>query len=95
MSIQSIESIYVDDGTVYVSAVVEDVVLTYSQTFYDPAEYGPALCEASFTLNDDECIPDNDYELIEFLEQLDLDWQLVDNSEDYFEQIEYSLRRGQ
>lgn len=85
MSITNIESIYVDDGTVYVSAVVENAVQTYAQTFYDPEEYGDALCEASFTLNKDESIPDDDYELIQFLNQLDLDWQLVDNSDDYFE----------
>ena len=85
MSIISIESIYQDDGTIYVTAMVEDAVQTYGQTYYDPVEYGPALCEASFSVDDDEIIPDNDYELIEYLEKLDLDWLTIDNSDDYFE----------
>jgi hypothetical protein len=85
MTIQSIESIYQDDGTIYVTAMVEDAVQTYGQTYYDPAEYGPALCEASFSVDDDEILPDNDYELIEYLEKLDLEWNPLDNSDDYFE----------
>ena len=85
MTIQSIESIYQDDGTIYVTAMVEDAVQTYGQTYYDPAEYGPAVCEASFSVDDDEILPDNDYELIEYLEKLDLEWSPVDNSDDYFE----------
>ena len=67
------------------TAIVEDAVQTYSQTYYDPAEYGPAVCEASFSVDDDEILPDNDYELIEYLEKLDLEWNPVDNSDDYFE----------
>jgi len=84
MTILSIESIYQEDGNVYVSAVVEDAVQVYAQTYYEPAEYGPALCEASFSV-DDDILPDNDYELIEYLENLDLTWEMVDNSDDYFE----------
>lgn len=85
MTIQSIESIHQDDGVVYVTAVVDDMVQTLSQTLYDPPEYGPALCEASFELDEDECIPDNDYELIQMLENLDLTWHLVDNSDYYLD----------
>lgn len=84
MSILSIESIYQDDGTIYVTAMVEDAVQTYSQTYYDPAEYGPALCEASFSVDDDEILPDNDCELIEYLEKLDLEWNMVDNTDYYW-----------
>jgi hypothetical protein len=83
MSILHIESIYQDNGNIYVTAMVEDTVQTYAQTYYDPAEYGPALCEASFTVDDDEILPDNDYELIEYLEKLDLDWQLIDTTDEY------------
>jgi len=85
MTILSIESIYQEDGNVYVSAVVEDVVQVYAQTYYEPAECGPALCEASFSVDDDEILPDNDYELMKYLEELDLTWEMVDNSDDYFE----------
>lgn len=86
MSILSIESISLDyDGSVYVTAVVEDAVETYAQTLYDPAEYGPGLCEASFTLDEDQNLPDNNHELIQLLEELDLEWNLVDNSDYYLD----------
>jgi|694.fasta_scaffold37089_7 hypothetical protein len=85
MTIEKIESIHQDnDGVVYVSAVIDEVLLMYSQTLYDPPEYGPGLCEASFTLSEEEYLPDNEYELIQFLEDLDLDWTLVDCSDDYY-----------
>lgn len=80
MSILSIESIYCEDDTVYVTAVVDDMVQVYAQTYYEPAEYGPALCEASFTL-DDEVLPEDEKELIELLENYDLEWSLVDCSD--------------
>lgn len=80
MSILSIESIYCEDDTVYVTAVVDDMVQVYTQTYYEPAEYGPALCEASFTL-DDEVLPEDEKELIELLENYDLEWSLVDCSD--------------
>jgi hypothetical protein len=83
--IKSVDSIFNDDGKVYVAAVVEDAVQVYAQTFYDPAEYGPALCEASFELEEDETLPDDEMELIAFLEQLDLEWIVVDNSDDYLD----------
>lgn len=77
--IKSIESIHQsEDKTVYVSAVIEDAVEVYGQTLYDPPEYGPALCEASFELDEDEILPDNEHELLQFLEDLDLTWDLVD-----------------
>jgi len=84
--IQSIESIHQsEDKTVYVSAIVEDAVETYGQTLYDPPEYGPALCEACFTLEEDDVLPDNENELIQYLEELDLTWDLVDNSDYYLD----------
>lgn len=81
--IQSIESIYQDKGVVYINAIVEDIVQTAGPTLYDPAEYGPALCEASFELDEDEVLPDNDYDLIQMLENLDLEWIVIDNSDYY------------
>lgn len=84
--IQSIESIHQsEDRTVYVSAVVEEAVEIYGQTLYDPVEYGPALCEASFELDEDEILPDNEHELIQYLDNLDLMWNLVDNSDCYLD----------
>lgn len=90
MSIISIDTMTTcDDGSIYVSAMIEDAVMTHTQTMEDPAEYGPALCEASFTIDDEELrevvLPDNDDELIQFLNDLDLNWELVDNSDYYFD----------
>ena len=84
--IKSIESIHQsEDGTVHVSAVIEDAVETYGQTLYDPPEYGPGLCEVSFELDEDEIVPDNEHELIQYLENLYLDWTLVDTTDYYLE----------
>lgn len=86
MKIESIhELIEIGEGVIYVSALIEDVVLTHNQTLYDPAEYGSALCESTFILSEDDILPDNENELIQFLENLDLDWVTIDNSDDYFE----------
>jgi hypothetical protein len=82
MTIRQIESIYTSEsGIVKVSAVIEDSILLYPQTLYDPAEYGPAICEASFELDEDEILPDDEDELIQFLENLNLDWILIDSSD--------------
>lgn len=81
MTIKQIESIFSESGIVKVSAVIEDSILLYSQTLYDPAEYGPALCEASFELSEDEILPDDEQELVQYLESLDLDWILLDSSD--------------
>jgi hypothetical protein len=81
MTIKQIESIFSESGVVKVSAVIEDSILMYSQTLYDPAEYGPAICEASFELDEDEILPDDEDKLIQFLENLNLDWILIDSSD--------------
>lgn len=82
MSILSIESIFQDEfGIVSVNAVVEDMIVVIPQTYNYPAEYGPALCEASFGLSEDEMLPDNEYEIIQFIEKLNLDWKIIDTSD--------------
>jgi len=66
---------------VTVKAVVEDAVLVYAATNTDPEEYGPALCESSFSLEENELLPKDDDHLIEYLEGLDLDWEVVPKDE--------------
>jgi hypothetical protein len=89
MSIISIESFHKKGNEYYVTAVVDNMVLTHQQTYYEPPEYGPALCETSFVIDNEELaelvVSDDDYERIKFLEQLDLSWTLVDYSDEYFE----------
>jgi len=85
MFIKSIDSIFKDDsGRVYVTAVLDESVQIYPQTYYDPAEYGPAVCQTSFYLDDGENIPDDEQEMINFIENLDLEWLPVDLSDEYF-----------
>lgn len=80
MTIQQIEKVDCDEfGVVTVTAIIEDSILVYEQTLYDPPEFGPGLCEASFELDEEEMLPDNEHDLIEYFEKLDLDWILIDS----------------
>ena len=81
--ILSINEIKQEDDLVFVRAVVEDVVETYSQTYYEPAEYGPALCEASFYLDEDEELPKNEEDLLDYLNSLNLSWEVLPKDWDY------------
>lgn len=72
-----------DGDTVVVKAVVEDCVMAHSATEIDPPEYGPALCEASFELEENEILPRDDDALIDYLERLNLDWQVIPEEEYY------------
>ena len=83
MSITSIESISFDGTYATVTAVVEDVVLTYAGSYYDPPEYGPALCSSTFELEEDETLPTDDDELLKYIRSRDLDWEVMENDYDY------------
>lgn len=75
--ISFVDEIDNQNGDVYVRAVIEDMVLVYPQTMESPAEYGPAMCEATFFLDEDEIIPEGEKELIDYLENLDLTWRVL------------------
>jgi hypothetical protein len=81
--ISLIETVQVNKNTVFVRAVVEDMVEIYPETQYDPPEYGPAVCETVFELNEDEVLPENDEELIDYLNELSLDWLVLDKDWNY------------
>jgi hypothetical protein len=81
--IVSIDEIKQEDDLVFVRAVVEDAVQTYSQTYYEPAEYGPALCEASFELDEDGELPKNEEDLLDYLNSLNLSWEVLPKDWDY------------
>lgn len=76
--ISVIETIEKTENKVFVRAIVEDMVQVYPATLYDPPEYGPAVCEASFELDEDELLPNGEDSLIDYLNDLDLNWQIVD-----------------
>lgn len=64
-------------GTCQVQALVEDACIIRRATREDPAEWGPGLCQASFIVNDEYPIPKDESQFIDFLDDLDLDWDLV------------------
>jgi hypothetical protein len=81
MSVLAIEHTTIEDGYVTVTAVVENMRLLYRATYRDPEEWAPALCTASFELDEDEQIPTDEDGFCFYLHKLDLDWQLVDVSD--------------
>jgi len=83
MSILSIETINLEGDCATVTAVVEDALLKYPGSYYDPPEYEPALCSASFELEEGETLPTTDDELLKYINALDLDWELI--IEDYYD----------
>lgn len=81
--ILSIDEIKQENDLVSVRAVVEDAVQTCSQTYYEPAEYGPALCESSFYLDKDEILPKDEEQLLNYLNSLDVFWEVLPKDWDY------------
>ena len=71
----------IKNDIVHVEAIVEDAQIVFRQTFWEPAEYGPGLCSASFVLDKAESIPIHKPDLIKYIESMSLDWRLVPNSE--------------
>jgi hypothetical protein len=81
MSVLSIEDIFVEDDLVNVIAVVEDSIVTFKATYFDPEELGSGLCSARFCLDEDETLPTDENELLKFIDSLDLEWNLIDTSD--------------
>lgn len=84
MDILYIDQIEYDSkDDIYVTAYIEDAILSYPATYTDPPEYAPALCKASFSLEEDELLPQNENEWIKLLEELNLDWEVIKEENDY------------
>jgi hypothetical protein len=81
MSILSIQDISVENNAVNVTAVVEDAVVVFKATYDDPEELEPGLCYATFSLDENETLPKDENELLDFIDSLDLKWDLIDNSD--------------
>lgn len=71
------------EDLVTITAVVEDAIQIAHQTLVDPPEYGPAVCTASFYLEEGEQIPSEEDELLDYLENLELDWDPISKDWDY------------
>jgi hypothetical protein len=85
MSVLAIEDTVIEGTNVTVTAVVEDMRLLYRATRFEPEEWAPALCSASFELDEDEQIPTDEDGFCSYLDQLDLHWQLIDTFDCDFE----------
>lgn len=83
--ILSIEDTKFDDQHVYVTAIVEDMCLLRRQTRDEPDQWSPALCKAHFELDADTSVPDNEDDFCSYLNQLDLNWKIVDSSDEDLE----------
>lgn len=81
MTILAIKDTFIDGSDVTVTAVVEDMRLLYRATHYEPEEWAPALCSATFQLDEGEQIPLDENGFCSYLDSLDLYWQLVDTSD--------------
>ena len=81
MTILAMEDTFIDGSDVTVTAVVEDMRLLYRATHYEPEEWAPALCSATFQLDEGEQIPLDEDGFCSYLDSLDLYWQLVDTSD--------------
>ena len=73
------------EDVIYVQANVEDIILIHPGTYFDPPEYGNALCSGQI-LWDNPITPENAPSLKELEEMLTLgllcDWEVV-QEEDY------------
>ena len=67
--------------SLYVKAVVEDMICVFSGNRYDPPEYGPAICETTVELESDDVVPTNDDDLIDFLEDRNVNWKVIEIEE--------------
>ena len=79
--ISVIETFQQNENCIYVRGIVEDVIEIYPATLQDPPEYGPALCEASFVLDEDEILPEGEDALLDYINELYLDWRIIDTSD--------------
>ena len=85
MAVISIHETTFDDQRVYVEATVEDMVLVHAQTMLDPAEYGPALCEASFAVDPEVPFPHDGTAFLRYVDDLDLNSKVIDTSDRYLD----------
>ncbi len=79
--VQSIEELRFEDDRLVVDAIVDDMVVRYPQTAFEPAEWGPALCRGTFYLSDEDLIPATDAELRAMLTDRVDDWTPLDTSD--------------
>jgi len=79
LMITHITSLEAKENNAYtIQAVVQESHCISAATYFEPAEYGDGLCEASFILADDESLPSDEAKLRDFVDALELSWVPVD-----------------
>ena len=81
MSVLAIEKTTINGSDVTVTAVVDEMRLLYKATHLDPEEWAPALCTASFELDEGEQIHTDEDLFSSYLDSLYLNCQLIDTSD--------------
>ncbi len=81
MTVLAIEHTSFTDSHVTVTAVVDEMRLLYHATHLDPEEWAPALCTTTVELDPEEPIPLDEDGFCAYLDQLDLQWQLVESDD--------------
>ena len=80
-SVLAIENTTINGSYVTVEAVVDEMQCIRRADNFGPAEYAPALCRADFQLDEGEQVPVDEDGFCSYLDQLDLEWQLIDTSD--------------
>jgi hypothetical protein len=80
MELLSLENVTYDGEYIHLEAYVDDAVIVYSQTYFDPPEYGPALCEGKIYVPDYENQPLTEDVVKQLIESSCIDWRPIDTS---------------
>lgn len=80
--ILSVINIIRQDDHVTVTAVVEDIYMCRQHTLDEPIQYLASICQASFELDPTEQIPVDEDRLCIWLDDLDLQWYDIRESDD-------------
>lgn len=77
-NILEIREVNNDDGFLTIEAVVDEMLLYRGASYYEPEEWVPAICQAQYELNEGEVFPNTERQQIAFLEDIDLDWEVIE-----------------
>lgn len=77
-TILEIREVNNNNGILSIEAVVDEMILYRRASYYDPEEWVPAICQAEYELNEGEVFPGTEKQQIAFLEDLDLDWEVIE-----------------
>ena len=77
MTVLTIHDVSISDDSCTVEAIVEDAIMLLPGTRYEPAEYGPGLCKATFFITPDTPVFDSEEHFIQYLDEIKPAWYLI------------------